>query len=140
MTSWYCRGCLRRRRRGRDLVRCLKCCGWTNPPKTDDGAPAPGESPRPAAVSPAAPSSPFPRRFLVYRYVDVSGVSGVGVVAQGVQWSDGSVSIRWTGKHPSTVAWDNTDDVVAVHGHQGSTELRWLDEPAPPRPAAGDSR
>jgi hypothetical protein len=62
------------------------------------------------------------------RYVDVSGVSGTGDVAQGVVWSDGAVSLRWLGTHPATAAWDDLAAVLAVHGHGGSTVLRWLDD------------
>lgn len=102
--------------------------------KTDDGAPAPaeGSSPlTPGATSTAAPSSPYPRLFVLYRHVDLSNVSGTGVVAEGVVWSDGRVSLHWPGPYPSTVAWDNTEGVIAIHGHSGATELRWIDHDLP---------
>lgn len=41
-----------------------------------------------------------PRRFLPERHVDVTGVSGVGPVAEGLEWSDGTVSLRWKGATP----------------------------------------
>lgn len=122
-------------------------------PQTDEGAPASGSTPLAAAVSPAAPSSQTgggagtppadassagaancmpapspPRRFRLIRLFDVSGVSGIGVVAEGVQFDDGAVALRWKGDHPSTVAWDSIAAVLAVHGHHGATELEWLDE------------
>lgn len=69
-----------------------------------------------------------PRRFVLRRLVDVSGISGTGDVADGVEWPDGSASIRWRGKHPSLVQWDHgLDSIEEVHGHQGATELVWLD-------------
>lgn len=95
--------------------------------QTDDGAAVSGPTLRPA-VSPPAPSSPISRRFQLLRHVDVSGVSGTGVVAEGAEWSDGSASVRWHGDHRSTAAWPSVEDVVAVHGHEGATELRWLDD------------
>lgn len=100
------------------------CLGVT--PQTDEGAPASGPAPQAAAVSPAAPSSP-PRRFRLVRHFDVSGVSGIGTVAEGVQFDDGAVALRWKGDHPSTVAWDSIAAILAVHGHHGATDLEWVD-------------
>lgn len=68
------------------------------------------------------------RRFLLVRHTDISGVSGTGVVAEGVQFSDSSVAVRWKGDYPSTAAWADLDGVVAVHGHGGATEVLWLDD------------
>lgn len=59
--------------------------------------------------------------FVLRRSADVSGVSGVGDVAEGVRWSDGSVTIRWSGPRASTVVWDSLEDAMAIHGHQGAT-------------------
>lgn len=67
------------------------------------------------------------RTFHLVRHVDVSGVSGTGVIAEGSQFTDGSVALRWL-QHPSTAVWPSLDDVLAVHGHQGATEARFLDE------------
>lgn len=36
-------------------------------------------------------SSTYPRVFVLQRHVDVSGVSGTGEIAEGVEWSDGTV-------------------------------------------------
>ncbi|WP_288797785.1 hypothetical protein [uncultured Arsenicicoccus sp.] len=68
------------------------------------------------------------RRFVLARDRDVSGVSGIGVVAEGVQWSDGTVSMRWLGDRASTVTHDSIDNVTAIHGHDGATRVVWLDE------------
>ena len=70
----------------------------------------------------------FSRRFELVRDVDVSGISGTGVVAEGVEFSDGTVVIRWiTGDHRSTVVWPNIGDVEAIHGHGGATRVHWID-------------
>jgi hypothetical protein len=71
-----------------------------------------------------------PRLFELVRHVDVTGKSGTGVVAHGAQWPDGTVSLRWAGATPSFSNWDSLDVVIAVHGHEGATEVRWLDERA----------
>jgi hypothetical protein len=69
------------------------------------------------------------RRFVLERDEDVTGVSGTGVVADGVQWPDGQAAIHWRGEHRSTVVWDAVANAVRVHGHGGATRLVWIDEP-----------
>jgi hypothetical protein len=76
------------------------------------------------------PLAPWPRRFALMREFDVSAVSGVGRVADGVQFTDGSVALRWHGYCPSTAVWRDLSGVVAVHGHGGLTEVWWLDPPS----------
>ncbi len=63
------------------------------------------------------------RRFEMYRFEDVSGVSGEEVVAEGVEFTDGKVVIRWLGDHASTVEWDKLSDAEWVHGHNGKTRF-----------------
>lgn len=110
------------------ILAALETDGYTIT-KTDDGAGASTATPSPAdgATSLPAPSSDIPRLFVLDRHVDVTGLSGTGVVAEGAQWSDKTASLRWLGAHPSTVAWASVDQIIAVHGHGGATELRWLD-------------
>lgn len=69
------------------------------------------------------------RRFTLVRHDDVTGVSGMGVVADGVRFPDGVVALRWRGGWPTSVVFHDRgmDAVVAVHGHGGSTEVVWLD-------------
>lgn len=68
------------------------------------------------------------RRFELHRAIDVSGVSGTGVVADGVEFGDGVVVLRWRGEFPSVVFHDRgIESVVHVHGHGGSTKVVWLD-------------
>lgn len=73
-----------------------------------------------------------PRTFELVRYRDLSGVSGTGVVAEGCVFTDGSVALRWRGTNPATAVWPDLDSVLAVHGHEGATEVHWL-EPEPQR-------
>jgi hypothetical protein len=70
---------------------------------------------------------PESRRFKLVRDVDVSGVSGIGHVADGVRFPDGTVAVRWRGDRCSTVVWDSIADVEAIHGHGGHTRLVWVD-------------
>lgn len=68
-----------------------------------------------------------PKRFMLHRKVDHSGVSGTGWVASGVEFSDGTVVVRWYGSDPSTSVWESIRALQAIHGHNGATEIRWLD-------------
>ncbi|HEU4947313.1 MAG TPA: hypothetical protein VFT31_09175 [Kribbella sp.] len=80
-----------------------------------------------------------PRLFHLVRYADVSGVSGAGTVAEGVEWSDGAVALRWRGRWPATSAWEGgLDAVLAVHGHGDATEVRWFTVPLLAGAAGGD--
>lgn len=67
------------------------------------------------------------RRFELHRREDVSGVSGTGVVAEGVEFKDGRVALRWFGEHRSTVLWDGIESVEVIHGHDGRTQIVWVD-------------
>lgn len=79
---------------------------------------------------------PMMRRFVLDRNVDLTGVSGTGVVAEGVEFSDGVVCLHWTSAWPSSVVhYDRgLDSVLAVHGHDGRTVLRFLDGPTAGEP------
>lgn len=68
------------------------------------------------------------RRFYLSRVVDVSGVSGTGIVAKGVVFDDGFCVIRWLGATPSTVCWESIDHARHVHGHGGATEFIFIDD------------
>jgi hypothetical protein len=64
--------------------------------------------------------------FHLQREHDVSGISGTGRVAEGVEFSDGTVAIRWMAReHQSTVVWSSIADVEAIHGHGGVTKIVW---------------
>lgn len=69
------------------------------------------------------------RRFRLVRHEDVSKVSGVGVVAHGVEWPDGTVSMRWIipGLPSGFANWESVEAVLAVHGHRGKTDVEWID-------------
>jgi hypothetical protein len=69
------------------------------------------------------------RFFTLHRMDDETGVSGTGVVAWGVEWPDGSVTLRWVGATPSTVHYEGgIEHVKKVHGHNGKTVIHWKDK------------
>lgn len=71
------------------------------------------------------------RRFELHRDEDVSGVSGTGVVAEGVVFTDGPAVLRWTSEWPTSVVWHDrgVESVEQIHGHDGRTRIVWLDPP-----------
>lgn len=68
------------------------------------------------------------RRFKLVRDEDISGVSGVGHVADGVQFPDGTCAYRWATGTATTNVAASVEDVEAIHGHGGATRLVWIDE------------
>lgn len=67
------------------------------------------------------------RRFELVRAEDVSGVSGTGIVAKGVEFDDGVCVMRWCGVKTSTAIYSSSKELVDIHGHEGRTELRYTD-------------
>lgn len=67
------------------------------------------------------------RMFQLQRDEDESGVSGTGVVAEGVVFTDGSAVLRWKTFMHSTAIYDNIECVQAIHGHGGKTKVVWID-------------
>jgi len=60
---------------------------------------------------------------------DETGISGTGVVAEGIEFSDGRVALRWQthgNDHHSTVIWDDIESVHAIHGHNGKTRIEFV--------------
>ena len=68
------------------------------------------------------------RRFTLWRDVDVSGISGVGAVADGVVFNDGLTVLHWRGRHRSTTVFATVADAEAIHGHNGATRLVFHDD------------
>jgi hypothetical protein len=70
------------------------------------------------------------RRFELHRDIDESGVSGTGVVAEGIEFTGGVVALRWLSQWPTSVVFHDKGiaAVQAVHGHGGKTRIVWLDK------------
>lgn len=76
---------------------------------------------------PAAQHGKLPRVFALLRAYDVSGMSGTGVVAMGVQLPSGACVIEWLGPpHGINIYRDLAG--LAVHEHGGATTIVWADE------------
>lgn len=68
------------------------------------------------------------RRFYLQRNVDVTGISGTGLVVHGVEFPDGTVVTKWNGRISQTCLWASIEDMVDIHGHDGLTSVVWIDE------------
>lgn len=90
-----------------------------------------------------SPETAIGKQFVLYRHDDVSGVSGTGVVAEGVEFANGQCALRWYPKdddrvqiakregwkfHGSISIFQSVNEIIHIHGHKGSTEVLYLDE------------
>lgn len=69
------------------------------------------------------------RRFVLQRDEDPTGVSGTGVVAEGVIFSSGKAVLEWLTDWPTSVVWHERgmESVEHIHGHDGRTRVVFLD-------------
>lgn len=61
-------------------------------------------------------------KFWLYRWKDATGISGTGIVAEGVVFEGGQVAMRWT-KTGSLGIYADLQQVREIHGHDGDTEV-----------------
>ena len=67
------------------------------------------------------------RRFNLNRIEDETGISGTGIVAEGVVFAGGKVALSWRTAHTSVAIYDSLRAVEAIHGHGGKTRIEWID-------------
>lgn len=67
-------------------------------------------------------------RFCLNRKEDDTGVSGVGIVAEGVQFSTGVCVLCWLNEELSLKIYQSIADVERIHGHGGKTEIIWIEK------------
>jgi len=61
--------------------------------------------------------------FELVRDEDISGVSGIGVVALGVVFPSGRVVLEWLGSRSTFGIYNDLSDVERIHGHGGKTRV-----------------
>jgi len=66
-------------------------------------------------------------RFVLVRTEDVSGISGTGIVAEGILFSTGKAVLAWTTEYRSVAIYDSIGTLTAIHGHNGRTRIEWID-------------
>lgn len=66
------------------------------------------------------------KQFLLVRNEDETGISGTGVVAEGVEFSHGECVISWMTTHRSIGVYPNIKELINIHGHAGKTVVEWV--------------
>lgn len=67
------------------------------------------------------------RCFVLDRKEDATGTSGTGVVAEGVEFSNGQCAVHWLSQLETVTVYANSKVVERLHGHDGRTSVRNLD-------------
>lgn len=67
--------------------------------------------------------------YKLVRNKDVTGLSGTGDVAFIAKLPSGRCVMEWTSNHPTITIFANLDELILIHGHNGSSVLECLDEP-----------
>lgn len=65
------------------------------------------------------------KTFWLERIEDASGVSGMGIVAESVQFTNGKCALAWVTQYQSVAVYDTLGDVEKIHGHDGKTLIVW---------------
>lgn len=63
------------------------------------------------------------RTFHLQRSEDATGVSGVGRVAEGIQFTNGRCCLSWCTEVSSIGVYQSIEDLIAIHGHSGQTKV-----------------
>ena len=74
------------------------------------------------------------RRLQLQRNVDIHGISGTGIVAEGVEFNDGSVVMMWLTETSTKVHYESLADLrkihVEGHGDEENNQIIELDNDA----------
>jgi hypothetical protein len=73
-------------------------------------------------------SSVYPdtmKTFKLLRKEDATGISGTGIVAEGVQFSNGKCALSWLTEFTSMAIYDDIGTLEKIHGHGGKTVIEW---------------
>lgn len=68
------------------------------------------------------------RRFLLKRTEDPTGISGVGIVAEGVLFSNMRCVLHWLSDVGSIGIYDTPEEMMEIHGHEGATRVLWCQD------------
>lgn len=68
--------------------------------------------------------------FHLKRLEDDTGVSGTGIVAEGVIFSDGKCALSWLTEYKSIAIYDSIEELEKIHGHNGKTIILydWMED------------
>lgn len=63
---------------------------------------------------------------MLIRFEDETGVSGTGVIAEGVQFWNGKCALAWRSPLTSVAIYDDIETLEKIHGHGGKTIVSWI--------------
>lgn len=69
------------------------------------------------------------KRFHLLRHEDIHGNSGIGVVAVGIQLPSGKCVMEWLSSEITDTIFENYEQIIRLHSHDGKTELIWGEPP-----------
>lgn len=69
------------------------------------------------------------KTFELHRIEDATGISGTGIIAQGVVFDDGTCALRWLTTSRSTSIYDDLKTLDRIHGHNGKTKIVYTGAP-----------
>ena len=64
-------------------------------------------------------------KFQLERSEDASGVSGIGIVAEGVIFKNGKCVLNWLTSLSSITIYDSIEILEKIHGHEGRTKIKY---------------
>lgn len=67
------------------------------------------------------------KQFYLNRKIDLSGVSGTGIIAYGVILPSGRVVMEWVTEHKSIAIYDGINEIQILHAQPDKTELIFFD-------------
>lgn len=69
------------------------------------------------------------RKFKLYRKRDKTGISGTGLVAEGVQFFNDKVALTWTSSVKTMEVMDSWKDflTIHIHNHNNNSTIVWED-------------
>lgn len=68
-------------------------------------------------------TDPRSRKFKLIRDDDETGISGTGVVAEGIEFSNGMCAMCWLTAMHSVAVYPNIRQLEAIHGHNGRARI-----------------
>lgn len=67
------------------------------------------------------------RMFQLVRDEDETGISGTGIVAEGIEFSNGMCALCWLTAMHSVAVYPNIRQLEAIHGHNGRARVVFHD-------------
>lgn len=67
------------------------------------------------------------RAFYLRRLKDESGVSGTGIVAEGIELTNGQCVLHWLTIYSSIAVYPSLKELTNIHSHDGKTVVEFYE-------------